>query len=74
LDIGQDLICRNSQSSDALCREPNVSPFISLGLFTQIMAPAVDLDGKARRRTVEIEDVGTERMLATEPRSRELFA
>jgi hypothetical protein len=61
--VAKDILRRNAQDLDVLAIQPLCSPFVSLRPITEVMRNPVDLDRELGCRTVEVQDVLTDRML-----------
>ena len=66
LNIFENLPCWDSQGLDHLDGKPFVTPYVSLRIGAHSMNFAIDLNGEARRRAVEVQHIRTERMLSAE--------
>ena len=66
VEVVHDLARGYAQSKNALARHPGVAPRVVQGLVAKSVTFAIDLDRQVRAGAVEIEDVGTQRMLTAE--------
>jgi hypothetical protein len=66
IDIAAQLCRWNTHHCHAVFLKPSVALFIVLRPIAHVVAYAVDLDGEMRFRAIEVEDIGSDRMLAAE--------
>ena len=64
-----ELLNSEPNNVDPLLLEPTVATLVSKSLIVLVMNRPVDLHAKPSRRTIEIENVRTNRMLAPKPQS-----
>ena len=68
-EIAEHIARRDAIDFDFTPLEPfRAAPVVSK-LFGMLMNPPIDLDGQPRLDAAEVEDVGTDRMLAAKPGS-----
>ena len=70
----QDILCENAMNAQPVLRQPHIPRCIPLRPITHIMPASIDLDSQLRLGAVEIEDIGSDRMLSPEPRASCLVA
>jgi hypothetical protein len=68
--LGFDLLRGESENTRALHFEPVVSSGIALDLPGLLVNWAVDLDAELCRRAIEVEDVGSERVLTSKTETK----
>jgi hypothetical protein len=66
IDIAVQFRRRNAHDSHAVFLEPSVTLFVVLRPIAHVVAYAVHLDGEVCFRAIEVEHVGSDRMLAAE--------
>ncbi len=62
----QDVRGRDAQNCDVSACEPSGSLLVMANLFCGVVCGAFDFDGESHRGAIEVENVGTDWMLATE--------
>jgi hypothetical protein len=67
--VFEDILRRETQHSDAMLCKPSVTALIVPNALLKIVRASIDLYGESGRRAVEIQDVGTDGMLAAKPKS-----
>jgi len=69
--ISQHVGGAKSHHPNPLLHKPGLTPLIVLRLRGTIMGESVDLDREARRRAIEIENVGSDRMLSAKAQTQQ---